>query len=69
MSFLDSADDPKRAGRRPLYSFLLASLAVGAAASLFTEPNLATWYAGLVASPFHAAQLAVRRRSGPRSMC
>jgi translocator protein len=52
MSFLDSADDPKRAGRRPLYYFLLASLAVGAAASLFTEPNLATWYAALSRPPF-----------------
>lgn len=45
MSFLDSAGDPKQASRRPLYYFLLASLAVGAAASFFTEPNLDTWYA------------------------
>jgi len=46
MNFLDHADDPKRAARWPLYYFLLASLAVGAAATLFTDPNLA-WYAAL----------------------
>jgi translocator protein len=53
MSFLDSADDPKRAERWPLYYFLLASLAVGAAASLFTEPNLG-WYASLARRPSFA---------------
>ena len=47
MSFLDSADDPQRAKRRPLYFFLLATLGVGAAASLFTAPEIPTWYAGL----------------------
>ena len=47
MSFLDSTDDPKRAARRPLYGFLLVTLAIGAAASLFTEPNLTVWYASL----------------------
>ena len=46
MIFPDHADDPKRAARWPLYYFLLASLAVGAAASLFTQPNLG-WYAAL----------------------
>jgi tryptophan-rich sensory protein len=51
MNFLDSADDPKRAERWPLYYFLLASLAVGAAASLFTEPNLG-WYASLARPSF-----------------
>jgi benzodiazapine receptor len=51
MSFLDSADDPKRAERWPLYYFLLASLAVGAGASLFTEPNLG-WYETLARPPF-----------------
>jgi tryptophan-rich sensory protein len=40
-------DDPRRAKRRPLYLFLIATLAVGASASVFTEPNIATWYAGL----------------------
>jgi tryptophan-rich sensory protein len=47
MSFLDSADDPKRAQRRPLYFFMLATLGVGAAASLFTAPEIPTWYAAL----------------------
>jgi benzodiazapine receptor len=47
MNFLDSAEDPKMAQRRPLYYFLLLTLAVGALASLFTEPSIPTWYAGL----------------------
>ena len=47
MSFLDSADDPKKARRRPLYFFLLATLGVGALASLFTSPQIPTWFAGL----------------------
>lgn len=48
---LFSDDDPKRAARRPLYYFLLASLAVGAAATLFTDPNLG-WYASLARPAF-----------------
>ncbi len=52
MSFLDSADDPKRAARRPLLVFLLGTLAVGASASVFTEPSIPTWYAGLVHPAF-----------------
>ena len=48
MSFLyRSDDDPKRAQRRPLLIFLIVSLAVGAAASVFTQPNIDPWYAGL----------------------
>ena len=47
MSFLDSADDPQKAQRRALYFFLLATLGVGAGASLFTTPEIPTWYAGL----------------------
>jgi translocator protein len=47
MSFPDSAEDPKTAQRRPLYYFLVVTLAVGALASLFTEPSIPTWYAGL----------------------
>ena len=47
MSFLDSAEDPKRAARRPLLFFILVTLLVGASASLFTEPNIPSWYAGL----------------------
>lgn len=45
--------DPERARYRPLGMFLLATLGVGAAASLFTEPNIATWYAGLVKPSFN----------------
>ena len=47
MSFLDSAEDPKKAQRRPLYFFLIATLGVGASASLFTTPQIPTWYASL----------------------
>ena len=47
MSFLDSGDDLKRAARRPLLFFILGTLVVGAGASVFTEPNIPTWYAGL----------------------
>ncbi len=48
MSFLyRSDDDPKRAQRRPLLIFLIVTLAVGAAASIFTQPNIDPWYAGL----------------------
>ena len=53
MSFLDSADDdPKRAQRRPLLFFVLVTLAVGALASVFTEPNISTWYAALIHPSF-----------------
>jgi benzodiazapine receptor len=44
MSFLDAAPET---GRRPLYIFLITTLGVGAAASLFTSPAIPTWYAGL----------------------
>ncbi len=43
MSFLDS---PPRS-RRPLYLLLIITLGVGAAGSLFTTPQIPTWYAGL----------------------
>jgi tryptophan-rich sensory protein len=52
MSFLDSSEDPKRAQRRPLLFFILVTLIVGAAASVFTEPNIPTWYAGLAHPSF-----------------
>lgn len=53
MSFLYSTDeDPRRAARRPLLFFLLGTFAVGAAASVFTEPSIPTWYAGLVHPQF-----------------
>jgi benzodiazapine receptor len=53
MSFLDSADDdPKRAARRPMMFFILVTLLVGASASVFTEPNIPSWYAGLIRPSF-----------------
>lgn len=39
--------------RRVLYAFLIGTLLVGLSASLFTEPNIATWYAGLVKPNFN----------------
>jgi tryptophan-rich sensory protein len=49
MSFFYSSDDddPKRAARRPLLAFILVTLAIGAGASVFTEPSIPTWYAAL----------------------
>jgi tryptophan-rich sensory protein len=44
---MDGTDD-KRARYRPLGFFLLATLGVGGTASLFTEPSIPTWYAGLI---------------------
>lgn len=46
MSFLYS-HDPKAAQRRPLYGFMIVTLLVGAAGSLFTESSIPTWYARL----------------------
>jgi translocator protein len=39
--------------RRALYAFLIATLAVGLSASLFTEPEIAGWYADLVKPGFN----------------
>jgi len=47
MSFLDSAEDPQKAQRRPLYAFLILTLGTGAVGSLFTSPAIPTWYASL----------------------
>ena len=71
MSFLDfHDDDPKRAERRPLLFFHSGDVWRWAPApALFTEPNISTWYAALAQPVFRAARLAVRRRSGPRSIC
>ncbi len=52
MSYLNSAEDPKRAQRRPMLFFILVTLAVGAFASVFTEPSIPTWYAGLAHPSF-----------------
>ncbi len=43
MSFLDAPPG----SRRPLYVFLIITLVVGAGASLFTTPQIPTWYASL----------------------
>jgi len=47
MRFLESAADPKQPPRRALYAFLIVTLGVGASTSLFTAPEIPTWYAGL----------------------
>jgi tryptophan-rich sensory protein len=53
MSFLDFPDDdPKQRNRRPLLVFLIATLAVGALGSMFTEHSIRGWYAGLVRPTF-----------------
>ena len=53
MSFLDFPDDdPKRRSRRPYLLFILATLAVGAVGSFFTEPSIATWYRNLAHPSF-----------------
>ena len=38
---------PDRTSRRPLLIFILATVAVGTLGSLFTQPNIPTWYAQL----------------------
>lgn len=43
MSFLDAPPG----SRRPLYVFLILTLGVGAVSSLFTTPQIPTWYASL----------------------
>ncbi len=50
MLFENSEDGSQR---RPLIFFVLASLAVGTAATVFTEPSIPTWYAGLVKPGFN----------------
>ncbi len=48
MTFLDSAEDPKRAQSRALKLFVLVTLAVGVLSGLFIQPSITTWYAHLV---------------------
>src|ERR1700744_649365 len=43
----DNEDVKAQHDRRILYAFLIGTLVVGLAASVFTEPNIAGWYAGL----------------------
>ena len=52
MSFFYGDEDSMRAGRRPLLIFVLATLAVGTAASLFSQPAIPRWYAGLIHPAF-----------------
>lgn len=40
--------DPRQTHARALKLFVIVTLVVGASASLFTEPNIPTWYAHLV---------------------
>jgi len=44
----DGDEDPRRAARRPMLAFILVTLAVGTAASVFTEPNISGWYDRLI---------------------
>ncbi len=45
--FLDRGEDVKHAENRPLLAFILVTLFIGAGATVFTEPSIPTWYAGL----------------------
>jgi benzodiazapine receptor len=38
---------------RPLLAFIILTLLVGASGTLFTEPNIPTWYAGLTKPGFN----------------
>ena len=49
----EAEDAQAQHDRRALYAFLLGTLAVGAAASLFTEPNIAGWYSTLAKPGFN----------------
>ncbi len=51
MSLLSSSEGPSK--YRPLYGFLLLTLAVGALGSVATEPAIPTWYAGLAKPSFN----------------
>ena len=48
--FFDRNAEPGQ--HRPLLAFILASLVVGAAGTLFTEPAIPTWYAALAKPDF-----------------
>ena len=43
----------EKSGDRPLLVFVLLALLVGGAATFFTEPSIATWYAGLAKPSFN----------------
>ena len=48
--FFDRSAQPGQ--HRPLLAFLIVTLLVGAAGTLFTEPAIPTWYAGLAKPDF-----------------
>lgn len=49
----DNHTDDQPSRYRSLMFFLLATLGVGATASLFTTPNIPGWYAGLIKPSFN----------------
>jgi tryptophan-rich sensory protein len=49
----DNEDHAAQLNRRVLYAFLIGTLVVGLTASLFTEPNIAGWYAALAKPSFN----------------
>lgn len=53
MERTDNQMDGQPSRYRPLMFFLLATLGVGATASLFTTPNIPGWYAGLIKPSFN----------------
>ncbi|HTT99245.1 MAG TPA: TspO/MBR family protein [Rhizomicrobium sp.] len=50
---MSDADSKKTYERRILYAFLIGTLVVGSTASVFTEPNIAGWYAALAKPSFN----------------
>jgi tryptophan-rich sensory protein len=46
-------DSAVRHNRQILYAFVIGTLVVGATASVFTEPNIAGWYASLTKPSFN----------------
>jgi translocator protein len=51
MMFFDRSDESGK--HRPVIFFVLASLVVGTAGTVFTKPGISTWYAGLIKSDFN----------------
>ena len=49
----DNEDGKAHFNRRILYAFLIGTLVVGLTASVFTEPNIAGWYAALTKPSFN----------------
>jgi len=49
----DNEDSKAQFNRRILYAFVIGTLVVGVTASLFTEPNIAGWYAALAKPSFN----------------